>query len=160
MVKESILFAGYDFQDRKIEISANYAQDLPKVTVDAERFSRSLLNISRNAFQATPNGGTITLETGTRNRRNEVRVFAAITNSGSYIEPPVRKKLFTPFFTMKPNGTGLGLSIAHQIIRGHSGYIEVDSDPEEGTTFIIDLPTSEAVEKSSEEMTNANSHRA
>jgi len=157
LVRESVLFASHDFRDRKIDVKTEYAPDLPEVMVDPERFSQSLLNIIRNAFQATPDGGTITLVTGTQKRENQVRIFAGITNTGSYVEPDVREKLFTPFFTLKQGGTGLGLSIAHQIVKGHSGYIEVDSDPDKGTTFVIDLPTADSLANDCEEAVDAGS---
>ena len=158
IVRDSLLFASYDFQNRVVEVKTNYADELPDVLVDAERISRSLLNVIRNAFQAVPDGGTITMTTGTRPRGSELRVFVKITNTGSYVEPEVRAKLFTPFFTLKKNGTGLGLSIAHQIVKGHAGNIEIDSDPEEGTTFSIDLPTADSLEKKSQEDSNADCH--
>lgn len=158
LLMESALFARYDFQDKEIEVVTSYAPDLPAVMADGERLSRAVLNIIRNAYQAVPNGGTITLATGTRERGGELRAYASVTNSGSYVDPDVRRKLFTPFFTLKKDGTGLGLSIAHQIVKGHSGYIEVDSDPEEGTTFTIDMPTAESVVRNSKEANNANSH--
>jgi len=158
MLMESALFAEHDFNDKKVEVVINHAPNLPDVMADSERLSRALLNVVRNAYQATPNGGTITLQTGTHERRGNMRAYASITNSGSYVEPDVRKKLFAPFFTLKKDGTGLGLSIAHQIVKGHSGYIEVDSDPEEGTSFTIDLPTAESVVRNSEGADNAISH--
>ena len=158
IVRDSLLFASYDFQNRVVEVKTSYADEIPDVLVDVERISRSLLNVIRNAFQAVPDGGTISVVTGTRPRGSELRVFVKVTNTGSYIEPEVRAKLFTPFFTLKKNGTGLGLSITHQIVKGHAGNIEIDSDPEEGTTFSIDLPTADSLEKKSQEDPNADRH--
>ena len=63
-----------------------------------------------------------------------------VHNTGSFIPPEVRKQLFVPFFTTKPTGTGLGLAIARQIVLGMDGRIDVDSDPQSGTTFTIELP--------------------
>jgi len=158
LARESLLFASYDFQHQSVNIKAEYAPGLPDVMVDGERFGRAILNIVRNAYQATPEGGRITLATGMRGGGDELREYVSITNSGSYIEPGTRDKLFTPFFTLKKDGTGLGLSIAHQIVKGHSGYIEVDSHPHEGTTFVIDLPTADSLIGNSEEAANASSH--
>jgi len=159
LVEESLQFASYDFQHRRVAVRADYADRLPEVLVDGERLSRSLLNVIRNAYQATPDGGTISVSTGTAGRGRRARVFARITNTGSYVEPALRDKLFTPFFTLKKNGTGLGLSIAYQIVKGHSGNITVDSDPEEGTTFSVDLPSADSVTRSIEEdCPNVNCH--
>ena len=63
-----------------------------------------------------------------------------VHNTGSYIPPDVRRQLFVPFFTTKPTGTGLGLAIARQIVTAMDGRIEVESDPETGTTFTVELP--------------------
>jgi len=158
LVGESLLFASYDFQDRKVKVKTHYASDVCDVMADTERLARAFLNIIRNAFQATPDGGTITVTTSLRQLGGADYARVSISNTGSYIEPEVRRKLFTPFFTLKKNGTGLGLSIAHQIIKGHSGYIEVDSDPVRGTTFAIDLPTADTLQKCSEERAHANCH--
>ena len=67
------------------------------------------------------------------------------TDDGSGIPEDVRKNIFKPFFTTKNagDGTGLGLSISHGIITAHSGSIECHSVPEQGTTFLIELPVAE-----------------
>ncbi len=61
-------------------------------------------------------------------------------NTGSYIPPNVCRQLFVPFFTTKPTGTGLGLAIARQIVMSMDGRIDVESDPDRGTTFTVELP--------------------
>jgi len=158
LVDESLLFASYDFQNRRVNVRTRHSDDTPDVLVDPERLSRALLNIIRNAFQATPDGGDVTVTTSPRTVRGSDYVSISINNTGSYIEPEARQKLFTPFFTLKKKGTGLGLSIAHQIVKGHSGYIEVESDPAMGTTFVIDLPTAASLEQRNEELQYANRH--
>ena len=150
LVSESLAFAAFDFQNRTIEVRRCLSAEIPDVLVDVERFSRALLNIIRNAYQACPDGGTITVTTGTSTRGNSPRVFVKITNTGSYIEPEAREKIFKPFFTLKKHGTGLGLSIASAIVKGHSGTIEVDSDPDEGTSFFIDLPSADSLPKAAQ----------
>ena len=89
-----------------------------------------------NATQATPDGGAVTVRTEQRSG------YAAVTihNTGSYIPPQVRRQLFVPFFTTKPTGTGLGLAIARQIVTSMDGRIDVESDPQTGTTFTVELP--------------------
>jgi signal transduction histidine kinase len=64
----------------------------------------------------------------------------AVHNTGSFIPPDVRRRLFVPFFTTKATGTGLGLAIAQQIVTALDGRIEVDSNPDSGTTFTIEMP--------------------
>jgi signal transduction histidine kinase len=70
----------------------------------------------------------------------EGQALITVHNTGSFIPPLIRRQLFVPFFTTKPSGTGLGLAIARQIVTGLDGRIDVESDPESGTTFAIELP--------------------
>ena len=90
----------------------------------------------RNATEASPDGGAVTVRAEPRDG------FATVTvhNTGSYIPPNVRRQLFVPFFTTKPTGTGLGLAIARQIVTSMDGRIDVDSHQEQGTTFTVELP--------------------
>jgi len=63
-----------------------------------------------------------------------------VSDTGHGISPDNIKKLFDPFFTTKHAGTGLGLSISHSIIDNHKGTMNVKSEPEKGTSFIVILP--------------------
>ena len=72
--------------------------------------------------------------------QREEHALVRIHNTGSYIPPQIRRQLFVPFFTTKPTGTGLGLAIARQIVTSMDGRIDVESDPDAGTTFTIELP--------------------
>jgi signal transduction histidine kinase len=101
-----------------------------------ERLIQVLTNVILNAIQATPDGGTVTVRLAQRPGHAVVTVH----NTGSFIPAPIRRQLFVPFFTTKPNGTGLGLAIARQLVTGLDGRIDVDSDPDTGTTFAIELP--------------------
>jgi len=145
VVRECMLFASYEFAGRPVSVCIEYGEKMPDVLVDSERLSRALLNILLNAHQASNPGDKITVITGMCDRSGQARCFAQINNNGSYIEPEVREQLFTPFFTTKKNGTGLGLSITRQIVRGHYGEVEVESDPDAGTTFTVILPPADSV---------------
>jgi PAS domain S-box-containing protein len=101
-----------------------------------DRLIRVLTNLVRNAIQATPEGGVVTVRMETRGRVAAV----AVHNTGSYIPPSVRHRLFVPFFTTKPMGTGLGLAIARQLVLVMDGRIDVESDQLSGTTFMVELP--------------------
>jgi two-component system sensor histidine kinase AtoS len=100
------------------------------------RLIQALSNITLNAAQSTPDGGTVRLSVVPTEHHVTIRVH----NTGSYIPPDVMTQLFVPFFTTKPSGTGLGLAIARQIVSAHNGRIFVESDELAGTTFILELP--------------------
>lgn len=109
-------------------------------TVEAieDQIQQVLLNLLLNAADATAPGGTIRLRLEDDSR--EVR--ASIEDSGEGMTDEVRRRLFTPFFTTKPQGkgVGLGLFVSESIIRAHRGRIDVESVPGRGSTFTLALP--------------------
>ncbi len=99
---------------------------------DPAQLRRALLNLLRNAVQATPRGGQVDLEvTGTRLR---------VGDTGAGIPEERLARIFTPFFTTKEKGTGLGLAFVREIIGDHGGTLDVHSEVGRGTTFTIELP--------------------
>ena len=145
ILKDAAQLARYENREETLEIEERYQWDLAAIYADSEKLSRAFLNVIMNAFQATPASGKITIETdkvdlGSPLTGGVPSVFAAVTNTGSYISPEDRQKLFTPFYTTKARGVGLGLAITHQIVSAHSGQLTVESDPKWGTCFRIYLP--------------------
>ncbi|MDY0078902.1 MAG: [Fe-Fe] hydrogenase large subunit C-terminal domain-containing protein [Bacteroidales bacterium] len=125
----------------KVELNVNMTD--PYVFLDCDQVMQMLTNLEKNAVEAMPNGGTLTI---TLSEKNE-DVIIAISDSGIGISKENKEKLFTPFFTTKEvgKGTGLGLPLCYGIVKMHKGKIDVKSntDPENGptgTTFTIRLP--------------------
>ncbi|MFS0723363.1 ATP-binding protein [Paenibacillus sp. 1P07SE] len=111
------------------------------VSIDVKQVKQVILNILKNALDAI-----VELE-GRRDGRIDVisrkeGKYAEITirDNGKGMEKQTMNRLFDPFFTTKAEGTGLGLSVSYRIIRNHGGFIKVDSNSGEGTTFTIYLP--------------------
>jgi signal transduction histidine kinase len=137
LATEAVALARHGLGGRALTIAEGPPPAAPAlVTANRERLSQVLTNVVQNAVQATPDQGTVTVSTQSR----EGRAVVAVHNTGSFIPPDVRRRLFVPFFTTKPAGTGLGLAIARQIVTGLDGRIDVDSAPDRGTTFTIELP--------------------
>lgn len=107
-----------------------------QITGDREKLRQAFLNILINAIQATPAGGSVTIDVSSDQSCCEVR----ICDSGSGIDQLTLARIFEPFFTTKSDGTGLGLAITKKIIEGHNGNLAVTSDPATGTTVMISLP--------------------
>ena len=118
--------------------------ELPEVSADPNQLRRLLVNLAVNARDAMPSGGVLTIET--RHAQGEGVVEIHIRDTGTGMDEEVRARLFEPFFTTKPagKGTGLGLAAVQTIVTQCGGWIEVDTEPGQGTTFSIGLPTAEA----------------
>ena len=111
---------------------------LPLLSCAPQEIRQVLLNLMINASHAIEDGGTIRIETRSRERQ----VSIAVQDDGCGIAPEIIDRIFDPFFTTKKvgEGTGLGLGIAYQIVRGHGGEISVQSRPRQGARFEVRLP--------------------
>jgi PAS domain S-box-containing protein len=137
LVAETISMARHGLGSRRVVLALSREASAPLVVRgNRERIAQALTNIILNATQATPDDGSVTVSVEPR----DGAAVVAVHNTGSFIPPDVRRRLFVPFFTTKPTGTGLGLAIARQIVTGLDGRIEVVSAKDTGTTFTIELP--------------------
>ncbi len=119
-------------------------QPEPRVYVDRALLAQALLNLLLNAIQATAHGGTIVLRARARNRGREPgnpTTVLCIEDRGSGLPAPVRTKLFTPFFTTKPNGTGLGLVSCRRIATELGGQLGLFARHRGGTRAMLILPS-------------------
>lgn len=106
----------------------------PSLEVDAEKMKQVVINLVRNAIEAMPEGGVVTVENGIVD--GQVRLVVRDTGPGL----PDGLDVFQLFVTTKPKGTGLGLSIVQQIVLQHGGDVTAASEPGRGATFTITLP--------------------
>ena len=146
VVEAALLLVGHQISLEKIRLEKNLDKQLPLVLADFDQIQQILINIILNATQAMPKGGNLTITTSvskgikiSESLKNPVRID--IRDTGVGISKENLSKLFTPFFTTKEKGkgVGLGLPVVHGIIERHKGKIEVDSEPNVGTTFTIYL---------------------
>jgi signal transduction histidine kinase len=116
-------------------------ETLPLVTPiiygNYDALKQVFLNLILNAMQAMDDEGG-TLEIGAS--ADEKSLSVMIRDSGTGISEKDQKKIFDPFFTTKKEGTGMGLALTHNIIDEHSGRIDIESSPGEGTTIKVELP--------------------
>lgn len=120
---------------QNIEIKTSFARKAV-APVDEKQLERVFLNLIKNAVQAMPNGGKLTVKT----REAKGHIEVTFTDTGVGIPEENMSKIFTPFFTTKAKGVGLGLALCKRIIEQHRGEIEVKSEVGKGTTFTIKLP--------------------
>ena len=128
-----------------VEIEKKFLSPLPKIMVDPNSMEQAFLNVILNAQKAMPRGGTFTISThavpGRRDDGKEIQEVQIIfEDTGIGISKENLPKIFNPFFSTRSDGTGLGLSITKNIIEQHGGRIEVESQVNIGTKFIITLP--------------------
>jgi signal transduction histidine kinase len=131
-----------------VKIEKKFFSPLPNIMVDPNSMEQAFLNIILNAQKAMPKGGTFTISThalpGRRDDGKEVREVQIIfEDTGIGIPEENLPKIFNPFFSTRSDGTGLGLSITKNIIEEHGGRIEVESQVNLGTKFVITLPATE-----------------
>jgi len=122
----------------RIRINDLLTTDLPEVDGNMNQLQQVLLNLSLNACEAMPKGGTITIKTFFQ----DDHVFVEVIDTGCGIKREHLDQLFEPFFTTKPvgKGTGLGLAVSFGIIEQHRGTLEVQTEEGKGSTFRIKLP--------------------
>jgi signal transduction histidine kinase len=123
------------FAHKDIALVRQLNPQLPMLLVDRDRVIQAILNVVTNAFEATPPGGTVTVTT----ERSDGATVLRVRNTGSFIPPSDRDKIFTLFFTTKHTGGGIGLPLARRALVDHGGDIDVISS-EEGTEFTLRFP--------------------
>jgi PAS domain S-box-containing protein len=123
--------------DSNVILDKHLSQDLPEVMGDLNQLQEVFVNIFINAYQAMPQGGRLYISTSTTEGKF---VQAVIKDTGRGIPAASLKNIFMPFYSTKKDGTGLGLSICYNIIKNHNGSIDIESQPDKGTMFIVKLP--------------------
>lgn len=113
-------------------------EDLPQIKIDPGQLHQVLVNLVVNAIQAMPEGGTLTIST----ERSINSITMKVKDTGVGMTKEQIDKIFIPFFTTKDinEGTGLGLPVVLGIVQSHGGYIDVESIPGEGSTFVVKFP--------------------
>jgi signal transduction histidine kinase len=126
----------------RISVQKNLPREMIRVRADEDSLVRALENLYRNAIDAMPGGGVLTLGVFWEDRTRK-RIRLEVGDTGLGIQKDHIDRVFDPFFTTKEvgKGTGLGLSIVHGIIKEHQGTITIESQIGRGTRFTIVLPT-------------------
>jgi len=119
-----------------VAVETSLDESLPAVVADPGQLSVVFGNIVRNAFDAMPAGGRLTVRSGLEGKW----VVVAVADSGAGMPREVVDRLFEPFMTTKEGGTGLGLSVAKMLVDVSGGRIEARSEEGKGTVFTVSLP--------------------
>jgi len=122
------------YREGNVSVEQKFAADLPMVIGDGDRLKQALLNLCKNAFEAMPEGGLLTLQ----GYLGDGEIVLEVTDTG--VGVPDGIDIFEPFMTTKSKGTGLGLMIVRQIAATHGGRVTYRSEPGKGSTFRLVLP--------------------
>lgn len=161
LVEEFAEFVREEMGVRDIALAVEIDRELPELLLDPGQIRQALLNLVRNAADAMPQGGTLTVAAhavprapeapgaddagkGTPPLRSDSplqpHVELSVADTGPGISEEDRARIFEPFFTTKDGGTGLGLAIVRQIAEDHGGAVVCESRPGGGTRFRLSLP--------------------
>ncbi len=143
LLADLLLLVSPESQRKGITVVQACAEDLPTLAADPNQLQELFLGLITNALDAMETGGTLHViaEAG-RSEGGGPLIRVIVSDTGSGIPPENLAKLFEPFFTTRSasGGTGLGLAIARRIAREHGGSIRLESEPEQGTRAIVELP--------------------
>ncbi|MFP4058005.1 MAG: two-component system sensor histidine kinase NtrB, partial [Candidatus Brocadiia bacterium] len=139
LLRQIIRFLRNDCAERNIRIDKSLSREVPALSVDPIKLKQAFLNVIRNGIDAIGSDGVLAI----RSRLDESQVRITVADDGKGMSPEELDQLFTPFFTTKSSGTGLGVAYAQQVVLEHNGEIHCESEPGQGTTFVITLPAPE-----------------
>lgn len=135
-------------KNKEIDFQVDIGDNLPLIEVDPDQIVQVMINLIKNAVEATPEKGEVRVRTNAyeggdadvvREKDREM-VCIEVSDSGTGISAGDHEKIFEPFFSQKKGGTGLGLFITHSIIQHHQGRITIPENQEHGAVIRVYLP--------------------
>jgi two-component system sensor histidine kinase AtoS len=140
VLDHSLRLLEHQMNGRQISLKRDYRAVPGVVHGDESQLQQVFMNLMLNAIEAIHGKGEVIVRTETvADGVGSKKLKVYITDSGQGIAPEHLSRLFEPFFTTKKHGTGLGLAVCQRVAQEHRGYIEVQSEPGRGSTFIVSL---------------------
>ena len=136
LVDEALKTLSSEAESSGVEVAKEVPADLPVLNADSERLKQVFLNLFKNAIEAMPSGGKLTVSALVQERY----IIVNIADTGSGIAKGI--DIFQPFMTTKEHGTGVGMAVVRELLSAHGGTISYRSRQGEGTIFEIKLPLS------------------
>jgi PAS domain S-box-containing protein len=136
LLEDHLPFLAPSLERQSIRLDTDLAGDLPEVPADPDQLWQALLNLFRNAIEAMPDGGQLTVQTLAR----DGAVICVIRDTGHGMDADRVEQMWKPFWSTKRGGTGLGMPLAQQIVAEHGGRLECESREGGGTVFTLALP--------------------
>jgi len=146
-IMEGLISMVHCVMSDEVQVIVEAGNDLGLVRADQSQLEQVILNLTTNAREAMPEGGTLTITIekqanleGSPELPAGSYIRLAVRDTGAGMTPEIQRHIFEPFFTTKRNGSGLGLSTVYGIVKQSGGYIAVESAPQQGSTFSVYLP--------------------
>jgi two-component system NtrC family sensor kinase len=138
LIEGILLVMEKQMKESNVKVETSFDDEIPEVMASTNQMRQVMLNLIKNAKEAMPKGGTLSVRTN----REDNSVLIRVQDTGVGIPEEIRDKIFEAFFTTKQKvkGVGLGLSVCYGIIKDHGGEIRVESEEGKGTTFTVRLP--------------------
>jgi signal transduction histidine kinase len=147
IVDDVLMLTRHLMQSSNVQLAAHFGENLKWVMVDRNQIKQVVINLITNALYAMPEGGRIVVETAELPRYGRQWLTLSIRDNGIGIPQENLERIFEPFFTTRADrgGTGLGLSVTYGIVTDHGGMIEVESQLQVGSTFVVWLPLDQTI---------------
>jgi signal transduction histidine kinase len=126
-----------EFQRKGVTFQSEISDDIKGMTIDSVQLRQILMNLLRNALEATSEGGTVGI---TVKEKSAESIVMVVSDTGCGLSKTALKKLFDPFYTTKSSGTGLGLFVVKRLVDNLEGTIVSESKINEGSRFTVTLP--------------------
>lgn len=136
VIKETLELVKPELDENNIKLELSTSKNLPNIQMDDKLLKQAILNIIKNAINAMPEGGHLSIE----QYKEHDNLILQIKDDGDGIPEENLEKIFEPYFTTKDFGSGLGLTLVYKIIKEHNGEINIKSKVGIGSLFIIKLP--------------------
>jgi two-component system, sporulation sensor kinase E len=136
LIEEVLRFQASELENRGVRVDVSLPADLPVLLADRNQVKQALFNLTKNAMEAMPPGGTLRVRT----RIDDDSLYLLIGDTGSGIRQEDLPRIFEPYHTTKKDGHGLGLMIVHRILRDHGGEVGIDSKEGVGTVVTLRFP--------------------
>lgn len=143
VLRDAVMMASSTTPPGHIAVDVDIAPDLPEIPGDAHQLRQLFTNLINNAFEAMSGRGTVSVRARLDESDDEgepAHVVIEVRDDGPGMSEEHAERVFSPFFTTKPQGTGLGLAIVRKVIDAHDGHISLVTPPDGGTCFKVSLP--------------------
>jgi signal transduction histidine kinase len=140
ILERALKTVAFQWKGAAINIERQYTSNLPTVLLDEDSAEQVFINLTQNAYDAMPEGGTLRISVAPAQRDGLAGVEVRLADTGPGVPANLREQIFNPFVTTKKNGVGLGLAIVSKIVDEHQGTLRLEEAESGGACFAAFFP--------------------